>query len=114
MQARARANLSQRQLAERSSVSQQMISKLERGRSKESAGIVALAGACGVRSEWLFDGTGPMVTESETDPEVLRLARAIQTLSPRDRAHLQAVADAFLKSGPWDGAVERRKAGKGG
>lgn len=96
--AREHAKLTQPELAERSRVSQQMISKLERGLSKETAGIVALAVACGVRSEWLDKEAWPMVDEPEPDPEVLKLARAIQALSDNNRAHLQAVTDAFVKS----------------
>lgn len=58
--ARKFAGLTQSQLAEKSGLSQQMISKLESGRSNETAGIVALALACGVRPEWLFNGNGSM------------------------------------------------------
>jgi transcriptional regulator with XRE-family HTH domain len=58
--ARKEAGLSQARLAELSKVSQQMISKLESGRSTETAGIVRLALACDVRPEWLESGAGPM------------------------------------------------------
>jgi transcriptional regulator with XRE-family HTH domain len=79
----SKKKLSQKQLAERSGVSQQMISKLELGRSKETSGIVALAIYCGVRPEWLSDGTGPMVGKSEPDGEVLlsivRMIQDVQT-----------------------------------
>lgn len=63
--ARQRAEFTQQQLAEKSGQSQQMISKLESGQSKETAGIVPLALACGVRPEWLFNGGGSM-TEADT------------------------------------------------
>lgn len=134
-----------------------MISKLESGQSKETAGIVALALACGVRPEWLFNGSGSMRTEaargpplaeaavSDTrksglplsqppptsvsnrgsalpqpplakpnlDPNVLALARAIESLPPDARASLQKVTDAFVKSQAiedWNG-IERRRGG---
>jgi transcriptional regulator with XRE-family HTH domain len=79
----SKRKLSQKQLAERSGVSQQMISKLELGLSKETSGIVALAVYCGVRPEWLSNGTGPMVGEPEPDREVLlsmvRMIQDVQT-----------------------------------
>lgn len=79
----SKRKLSQKQLAERSGVSQQMISKLELGVSKETSGIVALAIYCGVRPEWLSHGTGPMVGESEPAREVLlsivRMIQDVQT-----------------------------------
>jgi transcriptional regulator with XRE-family HTH domain len=115
--ARVHAKLSQPQLAERSGVSQQMISRLERGSSKGSAGIVNLAIVCGVRPEWLSDGTEPMLSDPEPIAEVMRLAWAIQSLPPNDRAHLQAVADAFAQSAqliPWDEVTERRRGAKEG
>lgn len=67
--ARKQANLTQVQLAERSGVTQQMISKLETGRSKETADLVALAVACGVRAEWLAHEAGPMYQEQPAAAE---------------------------------------------
>jgi transcriptional regulator with XRE-family HTH domain len=43
------------------------------------------------------------------DLEDLRVARAIRSLPPKSRVALQTVLDAFAKSAPWDGEVERRK-----
>jgi transcriptional regulator with XRE-family HTH domain len=48
------------------------------------------------------------------DLEDLRVARAIRSLPPKSRVALQTVLDAFAKSAPWDGEVERRRGGKEG
>lgn len=58
--ARKHAGITQPQLAEISGVAQQTISKIERGVQQSSTEIVSLAGACGVRPEWLDKGIGPM------------------------------------------------------
>lgn len=52
------------------------------------------------------------VFEPSTADDTRRVVQAIQSLSPRDRAHLQAVTDSFVKSAqliPWDEKTERRK-----
>jgi len=98
LQARKSSGLTQSQLAEKSGQTQQMISKLESGRSNETAGIVALAMACGVRPEWLFNGNGsmpPPLAEPNIDPEALALARAIEALSPETRRHLSALVSSL-------------------
>ncbi len=66
--ARKFAELTQAALAEKSGVKQQMISKLENGQSKETADLVALAVACGVRPEWLAGDDGPMVAPKHEMP----------------------------------------------
>lgn len=59
--ARDRAGLTQEQLSKKSGVAQQVISKLENGKQQETAGIVKIAIACGVRPEWLDMEQGEMV-----------------------------------------------------
>jgi hypothetical protein len=59
-QARRHAKLGQIELAKKSGVSQQTISKIERGLQDSSAYTVQLATACGVRPEWLATGQQPM------------------------------------------------------
>lgn len=87
--------------------------------------IPVMARTLGVTAEWLLTGddgslTGglPVREEGKTyTADILRLARAIESLSPLDRAHLQAVADAFTQSAkliPWDEITERRSGGKEG
>lgn len=66
--ARKFAELTQAALAQRSGVKQQMISKLENGQSKETADLVSLAVACGVRPEWLASGDGTMVAPKHAVP----------------------------------------------
>ena len=65
--ARNHAGLTQNELHEKSGVAQQMISKLELGKSSETSKLVQLAVACGVRPEWLATGQGPM-EQAETIP----------------------------------------------
>ena len=55
------AGLTQKELEEKSKVSQQTISNIETGIQIESTDIVMLARACGVSPDWLYDETGPMV-----------------------------------------------------
>ena len=55
------AGLTQKELAEKSKVSQQTISNIETGTQLESTDIVRLARACGVSADWLYDETGSMV-----------------------------------------------------
>jgi hypothetical protein len=64
-----------------------MISKLERGVSKETAGIVALAIACGVRPEWLSDDIEPM-SYPEPDPSDPLSGREIHILETASRGEL--------------------------
>lgn len=59
--ARKHAELTQTELAERVPMSQQMVSKLEKGRTTESTFDVRIATVCGVRAEWLGTGEGEMV-----------------------------------------------------
>lgn len=59
--AREHAKLTQPGLAEKSGVSQQTISKIERGKQDGSTYTVQLASACGVRPEWLASETGEML-----------------------------------------------------
>lgn len=63
----AHAQLNQIQLAEKSKVSQQTISKILLGKQKKSADLVKLAMTCGVRAEWLSEKNGDMLT---AEPEV--------------------------------------------
>ena len=59
--ARSHAKLNQVQLAEKSGVSQQTISKIERDRQEASVYTVQFARASGVRPEWLATGDGDML-----------------------------------------------------
>lgn len=61
-QARAYAQLNQRELADRvPGLSQQNLSKMEQGRSQHTRLIIPIARACGVSAEWLESGRGRMV-----------------------------------------------------
>lgn len=58
--ARAHAQLTQGQLAEKVGMDQTSISNLERGKSQGSSYIAQIAAACGVSALWLADGSGKM------------------------------------------------------
>jgi transcriptional regulator with XRE-family HTH domain len=59
--ARKYAKLSQEELALAVGLTQGLISKIERGDQEETAAIVKIARVCGVRAEWLDDGSGEMI-----------------------------------------------------
>jgi transcriptional regulator with XRE-family HTH domain len=58
--ARNHAGLSQKELAERAGVTQQVISTLERGITTSCREMRSLAQACGVDFDWLDTGAGDM------------------------------------------------------
>lgn len=72
--ARKNAGLSQKVLAENSGVTQETISKIERGQSETSAYVVQLAIACGVRPEWLAMEKGEMVDGLYVQDEDIKCA----------------------------------------
>ena len=78
------------------------------GRRQMSAHqVMALAKHFGVTVE-------DLVNDEEPDFNVIRLARAIESLPSDKKSHLAAVVDAFTKSlacEGWDG-LERRKGGQ--
>ena len=79
---RRAAGLSQSQLADKSGISQQMISKLERGVSESTREIIALAAALNLNPEWLKSGIGQKEANGLADPaeqELIRNYRASDT-----------------------------------
>lgn len=100
--ARTQARLSQKQLEDRSGVSQKTVSKLERGDQANSTQIVQLARACRVRAEWLATGEPPMVdqgaitaaesraTYNALSTDALEIARMWQDLPDDRRDHHRA------------------------
>jgi transcriptional regulator with XRE-family HTH domain len=82
--ARAYAGLTQTELAEKSGIRQQMISKLETGLSDETTATVKLALACGVNPEWLDGEVGDMVPGGKSRfpemPDALMLANIIMAV----------------------------------
>ncbi|ALX94850.1 repressor [Serratia fonticola] len=61
--AMAAANISQGQLAEAIGISQPAVQKMTSGKTKASKKILEIAGALGVRAEWLSTGSGAMRDE---------------------------------------------------
>lgn len=72
--ARKHAKLSQEELANAIGVTQGLISKIERGDQEESAYVVKIARACGVRPEWLDDGSGEMTDGLYVESEKIKKA----------------------------------------
>lgn len=78
-EARKHASLTQNELAERVGIKQASISELERGLSRTSGHLIAIARICGVNPMWLADGTGEMIQPlsaaiTKTDLEGLTLS----------------------------------------
>lgn len=78
--ARTHAKLNQTALSSLSGVKQQVISKLELGIQKETADIVKIAKACGVRPEWLDAEDGPMFYYDGTMATIQESLRVMQAL----------------------------------
>jgi transcriptional regulator with XRE-family HTH domain len=84
-QARLHAKLTQPQLAKASGIAQSTLSELENV-GHGTASTTKIAAVCGVRTEWLALGEGPMLPEtSGLSPEVTELAAAIDKLTGRQR-----------------------------
>lgn len=88
--------MTQKALAKAAGVKQPSISELETGETKVISGdtLVAVAGALGVRSEWLVNGRGerdasPVHEVTQDEREILAKYRAA---SPRWRIALQHLA----------------------
>ena len=107
--ARLTARLTQRQLAEKAGVTQQMVSRLETGKAHGTTDIVSLAIACEANPEWLATGEGDMVEAS--DPGALM--EDIESLPGADRAVIKRMIKA-LKSRTTRRAGGLRKAHKRG
>lgn len=101
--ARDHAGLTQKQLEDKSGVSQKTISKIERGDQDNSTQVVQLARACGVSIDWLATETGDMVQGNRAEqpaaayttlsPAALELARAFDNLSPTDQDHVRRTVE---------------------
>ena len=87
--ARKRVAMSQAELAERSGVKQQMISKLESKRADSTSGIVALATALGVTPEWLQTGK-----ESRARSETQQITK-VSTLDDKTPEELLKIIVAY-------------------
>lgn len=101
--ARLEAGLTQAQLAEASGVSQQMISKIERGASAGTTSLVPLALTCGVRPEWLHTGIGArsqLALQEQESTEVQELAAAYATATMSQRQALLTIARSFKSGSP--------------
>lgn len=102
-----------KQLAKKQGITQEQLAPVLGVKTRGSVGHY-LNGRREMTPEQLYALTqylGTTVEEVMGTPESLdayRLAIAIQTLPPDSRATLQKVADAFAKSSPWNGKLDRR------
>lgn len=114
--ARLQAKLSQKQLEDRSGVSQKTISKIERGDQEGSTQIAMLARACGVRTDWLAAESGPMLASQQAanepeptpydklTPDAFELARVWSMLPAETRVMLRDLVFMLLLADrrfPW-------------
>jgi len=83
-EARKHAGLTQTQLAHAAGLAQSTLGELEI-KGESSMRTVQMAEACGVRAQWLADGTGPMVDASRLPPEVQNLVTEMLSLPPRQK-----------------------------
>lgn len=107
--ARNARELTQKDLARKSGVSQATISDIERGRNESSKELPALAKALGVSVDSLITGRGDtpalpsLPATSSGSPKLLRLIRSLETLEQSDGLPpelveaLQKTVDAFSK-----------------
>jgi SOS-response transcriptional repressor LexA len=97
--ARKNAKIGQEKLAELSGVSQQTISKIERGKVEASGFVVHLASACGVRPEWLAMGEGTMCADIQKNTES----------GPDIRGRVPLVS--WVQAGKWGEIIDNFSAG---
>jgi SOS-response transcriptional repressor LexA len=104
-QARAHAKLSQKQLAEQSGMTQQMISKLERGEAYETSGLIKLAQAMGVRPEWLDSEQGEMLISKDIlETNDKRSPYHLETQKIPAGKYLPVIS--WVQAGTWCDAVD--------
>lgn len=103
--ARRHAKLdTQEQLAKKSGVSQQTISKIERDLVDSSGYVVHLAKACGVRPEWLAMEDGEMISTPYTeDPKAKAVLLAMEQM-PEYKKDMLVAASNTLAEQPAQGA----------
>lgn len=89
---RKAAGWSQTKLAEESGISQQMLSKLERGVASGTTEIVRLARALNVSPKWLESGEEPMTPMNDLPPDERQLLEGYRTSSPAEKAALLTLA----------------------
>ncbi len=92
---RKAAGWSQAKLSTESGISQQMLSKLERGVAFGTTEIVPLARALGVSPKWLETGEGPMQGDDLT-PDEKEFLEAYRSLEPEKRPVAQMTLRAML------------------
>lgn len=81
--ARQQTGQSQAELAQKTRLTQQMISKLESGQSRSTSAIFAIANALGVSAEWLWLGGEQSGTPFNDAPTLAKAWRAL-TAEQRD------------------------------
>ncbi|MBS1211934.1 MAG: helix-turn-helix protein [Proteobacteria bacterium] len=112
-QARQKAGLSQRGLAKRSGLSQQLISKLENGLVESTTEVFRLAESLGVNPRWLATGKGEMGAETETPVSNLTITAYVPLISWVAAGNWRDVVDPYPPGAEEDVVPVTCKVGKG-
>jgi len=101
--------MTQKELSEKSGVSQQLISSVENEKIDNTTEIFSLSEALGVSARWLSKGEGEMTEEAEASKssdslthEAKELAKAFQKLPPKQKTVIQQTIKAFIDSNKTD------------
>ena len=95
--AREKAGISQRELARRTGLSQQLISKLENGLIESTTEVFAFAGSLGINPRWLATGQGVPEPKTGEDPGIV--------------AHVPLVS--WVAAGSWREVADPYPVGEG-
>jgi len=98
--------MTQKDLSEKSGVSQQLISRVESEKIDNTTEFLSLAEALGVSAKWLSKGEGEMtgedtVASNSADAltyEAQELAKTFQKLPPKQQAVIKQTIKAFIDS----------------
>lgn len=85
---RKQLKLTQAQLAEKAGMTQQMIQQLEARKVLTTGKVVALAGALGVRPQWLESGEEP-IQDGELGADDQKFLAAYHELPPEEKTAVQ-------------------------
>jgi len=98
--------MTQKELSEKSGVSQQLISRIESEKIDNTTEIFSLSEALGVSARWLSKGEGEMTEASKSSDslthEAKELAKAFQDLLPKQKTAIQQTIKAFIDSNKTD------------
>ncbi len=91
--AREHAGISQAELADTVGIRQSAVSRIERDEALTTGFASRLAKACGVRTDWLSEEDGEMLTHKD----IQSCENIINQLSPEDRAKWFRIGNSFAE-----------------